>query len=104
MRVITAGIMPLIFFSIANARRRRVRRFFRGGQPGIADITRIELETTAFDEKLARVNYQFDADGELHRDSDVVLPTIADRLQPGDHVAILYLPGHDYDSIIVAVE
>jgi serine/threonine protein kinase len=102
--VITAGIMPLIFFSIASARRRRVRRFFRGGQPGIAEITRIELETTAFDEKLARVNYQFDADGELHRDSDVVLPTIADRLQPGDHLPILYLPEHDYDSIIVAVE
>jgi serine/threonine protein kinase len=102
--VITAGIMPLIFFSIANARRRRMRRFFREGQPGSAEIARIELETTAFDEKVARVNYQFEADGHSHRDSDVVLPTIADRLQPGDRVPILYLPDRDYDSVIVAVE
>jgi serine/threonine protein kinase len=102
--VITVGIMPLIFFSIANARRRRMRRFFRDGHPGIGEITRIELETTAFDEKLARVAYQFEADGESHRDSDVVLPTIADRLQPGDQVPILYLPDRDYDSVIVAVE
>jgi serine/threonine protein kinase len=102
--VITAGIMPLIFFSIANARRRRMKRFFRDGHPGVAEISRIELETTAFDEKLARVSYQFQVDGEPHRDSDVVLPTIADRLQPGDRVPILYLPDRDYDSVIVAVE
>ena len=67
-------------------------------------MLRIELETTAFDEKLARVNYKFEMDGQLHRDSDVVLPTIADRLEPGDQVPILYLPDRDYDSVIVAVE
>jgi serine/threonine protein kinase len=102
--VITAGLIPMIFSSIARARRRRMKRFFRHGLPGFAEVLRIELETTAFDEKLARVNYKFDIDGQLHRDSDVVLPTIADRLEPGDQVPILYLPDRDYDSVIVAVE
>jgi serine/threonine protein kinase len=102
--VITAGLIPIIFSSIARARRRRMKRFFRHGLPGFAEVLRIELETTAFDEKLARVNYKFEIDGQLYRDSDVVLPTIGDRLEPGDQVPILYLPDRDYDSVIVAVE
>jgi hypothetical protein len=42
--------------------------------------------------------------GERHRDSDTVLPVIADRWQPGDRIPILYLPDRDCDSVIVAVE
>jgi len=102
--LVTAGILPIVFANLARARRRRVRRFFRDGEPGSAEVLRIELETTAFDEKLARVTYQFEADGEYRRDSDVVLPTIADRMGPGDRVPILYLRDRDFDSIIVAVE
>jgi serine/threonine protein kinase len=102
--VITAGILPLVFSQIASARRRRMKRFFREGRPGFAEVSRIELETTAFDEKLARVNYEFHADGQVHRDSDTVLPTIADRMQPGDQVPILFIAERDYDSVIVAVE
>jgi len=33
-----------------------------------------------------------------------MLPTIADRLQPGDRIPILYIPDRHYDSVIVAVE
>jgi len=102
--VLTAGILPIVFWNMASARRRRMKRFFRDGVVGTAEILRIELEATSFEEKLARVNYQFDADGELYRDSDVVLPTIADRLQPGDRIPILYLPDGEYDSVIIAVE
>jgi hypothetical protein len=40
----------------------------------------------------------------MHRDSDTVLPVIADRWQPGDQIPILYMPQRDYDSVIVAVE
>jgi len=102
--VITAGILPLVFWNMASARRRRMRRFFRDGVAGTAEILRIELEATSFDEKLARINYQFEADGELFRDSDLMLPTIADRLQPGDRIPILYIPDRHYDSVVVAVE
>jgi serine/threonine protein kinase len=102
--VLTAGMLPFVFWNIAHDRRQRMRRFFRNGHPGIAEVVKIELENTAFDEKLARVNYQFEADGHLRRDSDQVLPVIAHKWQPGDRVPILYMPERDYDSVIVAVE
>lgn len=82
-----------------------MKRFFRNGVPAMAEVLKVELQETAFDEKLARVGYQFSVDGQLYRDSDTVLPVIADRWHPGDQVAILYLPDdRDCDSVIVAVE
>jgi hypothetical protein len=102
--LITAGIMPMVFFTMASQRRRRMKRFFRNGIPAMAEVLKIELQETAFDEKLARVGYEFEADGHMHRDSDTVLPVIADRWQPGDQIPILYMPQRDYDSVIVAVE
>ena len=100
--VVTAGILPLMFFSMARARRRRLRHFLREGSHGVAEVLRIRMEPTAFAQELARVTYQFEADGQLHRDSDQVLPAIADRWQPGDHVQVLYLPHEHYDSVIVS--
>src|SRR5688572_2752609 len=103
--VITAGILPMVFLQMASVRRRRMRRFFRDGTPAIAEVMKMELQETAFDEKLTRVAYQFEADGALHRDSDTVLPVIADRWQVGDQVPILYIAGRGtYDSVIVASE
>jgi serine/threonine protein kinase len=102
--VITAGILPIVFIQMASVRRRRMRRFFREGIPAVAEVLRTELQETAFDEKLARVAYQFEADGAMHRDSDTVLPVIADRWQLGDRIGILYIAGRTYDSVIVASE
>ena len=51
--------------------------------------------------KIARVGYEFEADGELHRDVDQVLPVIADRWREGDLVQVLYLPDQGYDSVII---
>lgn len=104
LSTITAGLLPIIFGSMARARRRLLKRFFREGVPGSAEVLRIESENTAFGEKLARVNYQFEVDGRLRRDSDMVLPAIAHRWQPGDRIPILYLPAGANDSVIVAVE
>ncbi|MGH7636762.1 MAG: serine/threonine protein kinase [Gemmatimonadaceae bacterium] len=104
LSTITAGLLPIIFGSMARARRRLLKRFFREGVPGSAEVLRIESENTAFGEKLARVNYQFEVDGRLRRDSDMVLPAIAHRWQPGDRIPILYLPSGANDSVIVAVE
>lgn len=102
--VMTAGILPIVFFSMASQRRSRMKRFFREGVPAMAEVLKMELQKTAFDEKLTRVAYQFEADGAVHRDSDTVLPVIADRWQPGDRIPILYIPQRDHDSVIVAVE
>ena len=102
--LLTAGILPVVYFGIANSKRRRMRRFFRDGTPGLAEVTRTEIEKLPFDEKITRVWYQFEADGSLRRDSDTVLPAIASKWQAGDHIPILFIPDRDYDSVIVAVE
>jgi hypothetical protein len=100
--IVTAGVLPLMFFGMARARRRRLRHFLREGRPGVAEVLSIRTEPTAFAQELARVSYQFEADGFIHRDADQVLPAIGDRWQTGDRVQILYLPHADYDSVIVS--
>ncbi|MEX2283784.1 MAG: serine/threonine-protein kinase [Gemmatimonadota bacterium] len=100
--VLTAGVLPIVFFSMARARRRRLKRFIREGSPVTADIISIEKDKLPFDSAIARVTYQFDADGDLHRDADTVLPMIAARWQPGDRIQVLYLPELDYDSVIIS--
>ena len=102
LSAVTIGIMPLIFYSMARSRRRLLAHFLQHGTPGTAEILNITTESTAFGEKLARVNYEFRLNGQLHRDSDMVLPVIAHRFQPGDSVPILYLPDRNYDSVIAA--
>jgi predicted Ser/Thr protein kinase len=101
--IVTAGVLPLMFFTMARARRRRLRHFLREGTPAVAEVLAIRTEPTAFAQELARVSYQFEADGLLYRDADQVLPAIADRWQPGDRVQILYLPHEGYDSVVISV-
>jgi hypothetical protein len=101
---LTFGVMPFIFWSLASQKRRRMKWFFEHGVPGTAHVTKMELHELAFDEKLMRVSFQFTVDGRLYRDSDTVLPVIADRWQPGDVIPILYLPDRDCDAVIVAEE
>ena len=100
--VLTAGIMPVVFFSIANERRRRLKVFFRKGVPALATIQDFGSQDMAFGEKLAKVSYEFTADGELHRDTDVVLPSVAGRWRVGEQVQVLYLPERNYDSVIIS--
>jgi hypothetical protein len=101
--VLTLGTLPLVFLAVARARRRRLRSFLRDGLPALAEVSAIHSEDVAFGEKLARVHYEFEADGLLHRDTDKVLPAIANRWRPGDQVHVLYLPHREYDSVIVSV-
>ncbi|MEP6618235.1 MAG: serine/threonine-protein kinase [bacterium] len=98
---LTVGILPAIFVRLARARRKRMRRFLLEGTPVAAEVMSITMEKIDFDQKMAAVAYQFEADGERHRDVDRVLPVIANRWQPGDRVQVLYLPDVEYDSVIV---
>jgi hypothetical protein len=77
--VVTAGVLPIVFISMAHARRRRLLRFFRDGLPAVDEIISIQIEKTSFDSTIARVTYQFEADGRLRRDTDQILPAIAGR-------------------------
>ena len=100
--VLTAGILPITFYAVARARRRRLRRFIRDGVPGIAEITGIVTEKFAFDAAITKVSYEFTAEGEVYRDVDQIRPAIADRWRVGDAVQILYLPEFNYDSVIIS--
>jgi serine/threonine protein kinase len=100
--LLTLGIYPAVFWSIARGRRRRVRRFIRSGTPAFARIHRIDSEGSAFGARLARVHYEFEVNGALHRDSDEVLPLLAGRWEINQCIAILYIPNVPYDSVIVS--
>lgn len=101
--VLTMGVMPAIALGISVQRRRELRRFFRHGTPTRATILDINQESTGLERKIARVTYEFEADGLLHRDSDLMLPASAVRLQPGDMVHVLYIADdqNDYESVIM---
>ena len=101
---ITAGILPITYASMASTRRRRMKRFFKEGVPAVAEVTKMEIEKLPFDEKITRVSYEFEADDGLRRDSDTVLPGIANRWKVGDRIPVLFIAERDYDSVIVAVE
>jgi hypothetical protein len=102
--VITAGILPMIFYSYARSRRRRAQLFFREGSAAQGTITELHTEKTAFDAPITRVHYEFIADGELHRDADTVLPAIAHRWRVGDTIQLLVMAARGYDSIIISAE
>ena len=98
--VITAGILPLVFFSIARSRKRRLRRLFEFGTPALAEIIDFRPEDVGFHVRVTRVRYEFMADGQRRRGSDLTLPVIADRWRIGERIEILYLPARNYDSMI----
>ena len=100
--VITAGILPAIFYSLARSRRNRLRKFITHGVPGTARVLDMSLEDIAFDVKLTRVRYEFEVNGRLVRDSDQVLTSIANRWDRGSVIQILYDPDDDYDSVIIS--
>ena len=97
--VVTAGILPLVFLTLASSRRRRLRRFFKHGTPALAEIIDFRPEDVGFEVKLTRVRYEFMADGQQQRGSDLTLPVIADRWRVGDRIEILYM-GRNFDSMI----
>jgi hypothetical protein len=100
LSVATAGILPLVFASIARSRKRRLRRFFELGTPALAEIIEFRPEDLGFHVKVIRVRYEFTADGRTWRGSDLTLPVVADRWRAGDRIEILYLPDRNYDSVI----
>lgn len=97
--VMTAGILPMVFLGIARSRRKRLRRLFQHGTPAMAEIIDFRPEEVGFEVKLTRVRYEFHADGQIRRGSDLTLPVVADRWRAGDRIEILYM-GRNYDSMI----
>ena len=100
--VITAGVLPMVFFGMASQRRKRLRMFFEQGTSTEALILNLQIETIAFAEKMMRVNYEFEADGLVRRDSDQIMPVIANKWAVGDRIQILYMAERNYDSVIIS--
>lgn len=101
LSVLTAGVLPAIFWGHARNRRRRVKEFLIHGLPAPARVLGSAPEEIGFGAKLARVRYEFDVDGRKVRDSDTVLPWLADRWDAGTVIQVLYRPDREYDSVIV---
>jgi len=99
--VITIGILPAVFLSLAATRRRRVTPFVREGVPAFGIIDDMDKVDIGFGEHLTRVRYHFEIDGRTHRGSDQVTPWRTERWRVGDRVELLYLPDREFDSIIV---
>jgi serine/threonine protein kinase len=101
--VLTMGVLPLWFWSLAGSRRRRVRPFLERGVLVPGTVLGMESVDVGFQVKMARVRYQFQTEQGLIRSSDQVLPNIAERWQEGDSIEVLYLPDRDHDSIIASI-
>jgi serine/threonine protein kinase len=101
--IATAGVLPAIFFGIHRSRKKRIQRFLTLGTPATARIRDMTPEKTAFEQYLTRVRYEFEADGQVRRDSDLVLPSISDRWDPGALIQVLYIADDGYDSVIISV-
>ena len=99
--VVTAGIMPALFYSRKLARKRRVMPFVTDGLPATAKVVEVAVEKIEFEARLARVRYAFEADGRRRVGSDRVLPRMTRNWDPGMEILVLYLPDRDYDSVIV---
>ncbi|HEY9226064.1 MAG TPA: serine/threonine-protein kinase [Gemmatimonadaceae bacterium] len=100
--LLSAGILPAVFFSMARARKRRMRDFITHGIPTTARVLEMTLDDVAFEVKMTRVRYEFEVDGQQFRDADQVLTWIAERWDRGTPIQILYIPDRDYDSVIVS--
>lgn len=100
--IITAGVLPMVFFGMASQRRKRLRMFFEKGTSSEALILGMQVETIAFAEKMMRVNYEFEVDGLVKRDSDQIMPVIANKWAVGDRIQILFMAERDYDSVIIS--
>lgn len=100
--VASFGIVPLIFIGHTQMRRRRVVRFLREGVPAVAEIVTIQDAKDSMGARTCRLRYQWTVDGTLHRGSDEVWAVVAARWLVGDQVQILYLPGQEYDSLVIS--
>lgn len=101
--LVTFGVLPAIMAAVAMARRKKLRRYFTLGTPAVAEITSIEGEKDELGGRRGRVRFQYEADGQLHRSSDIVAQAVADKWRPGDQVEILYLPEDNYDGVVISV-
>lgn len=101
--LITAGILPIVVMSAARARKRRLQPFFKDGLQAMAEVLDVVgEEDVGFGIKLKRIRYEFEVDGLRIRDTDTVLPVVAERWAPGDSIDVLYLPERNYDSVIIS--
>ncbi|MEO6446228.1 MAG: serine/threonine-protein kinase [Gemmatimonadaceae bacterium] len=98
----TFGVFPAMIAAVGTTQRRRLKHFFTLGTPVVAEVTAIEGEKDPFGGRLGLVRFQFEADDQLHRGSDLVSQAVADRWRPGDQIEVLFLRDEDYDGVIVS--
>jgi hypothetical protein len=100
--VVTFGILPLIYLIRSRVRRHRVLRFLRDGVPATAEIITMQDAKDDLGVKISRIRYQWQVDGQLHRDSDEVLAIYSDKWAVGEQIRILYLPDEGFNSLVIS--
>jgi hypothetical protein len=68
-----------------------------------ARVLDITPKDVGFGVKHSKVRYEFQADGRTYRDTDVVMPIVADRWDRGSTIQVLYIPEHNYASVIISL-
>jgi hypothetical protein len=100
--VITVGVLPITYVAMAGSRHRRVLHFLKHGQPAVARIDKISTHKAPFDVPMAKVRFEFEADGRMRRAADVIMPERAERWRDGEDIQVLYDPDRDYSAIIIS--
>ena len=94
--LMTVGVMAIIPLTNLKERKRR-HNLFIGGEFAVGQI----LGTGAIAQAHARVTYQFEANGEMHRGSASVTSNDASHFVAGDACGVLYHPDNPANSVIV---
>ncbi len=102
LSVFSLGVMPVIIGATVASRRHRIRPLIERGILTDAIVLGMEVETGPLGSKDMRVRYQFQVDGRIVRNSDLVARNRADRWQVGETIQVLYLPEGDNDSVIAS--
>ncbi len=76
--------------------------FIANGELAQARVIDMAPKDVAFGVKHTKVRYEFEVGGQVYRDSDVVLPVIAEHWDRGTIIQVLYLPDANFDSVIIS--
>ena len=94
LSIVSAGIIPLVFWMLARTQRQKLRHYFTHGTLTTAVIEHIDQES-------GMVHYAYDYGG-VRRGMDTIAPTIARDWDVGMLIQVLHIPGDDGLNIVAS--
>ncbi|HEY9226393.1 MAG TPA: serine/threonine-protein kinase [Gemmatimonadaceae bacterium] len=93
--VVSAGVVPVVIWMMARARRQQLRHYFTHGTLATARIERI-------DHASGMVHYAFDGDGVVCRGMDTIDSDVASEWEVGMLIQVLHIASGDGLSIVAS--